>query len=62
MAKRSKTIDAPIVIPAGQEKLVRFGWCSDGHHQGCAVQFTGHRCNCECHGGIIESVGEVQDE
>lgn len=52
--KKSKVVYAPIVVPAGEEKWVRFGWCSDGHHQGCRVEFPGHKCNCECH-----ATGEV---
>ena len=49
--KKPKTVDAPIVVAPGEEKLVMFGWCSTGHHDGCRIEFTGHRCSCECHEG-----------
>lgn len=48
MPKRKK-MDVPIFEYAGEEKLVMFGWCSTGHHEGCRVEFTGHRCSCDCH-------------
>ena len=55
MPKR-KTIDATTVEAAADEKLVMFGWCSTGHHEGCVVSFTGHRCSCGCHAsGKIEN-------
>lgn len=47
MSKR-KPVDAPIVVE-GEEKYTMFGWCSTGHHGGCAVEFPGHKCLCECH-------------
>lgn len=50
VAKKRKTVDAPIVVE-GEERLTVFGWCSTGHHEGCRVEFPGHRCSCECHGG-----------
>lgn len=55
MSKR-KTTNAPIAdYVAGEEKLVMFGWCSTGHHEGCRFEFPGHRCSCECHtSGKIE--------
>jgi hypothetical protein len=54
-----KTVDAPIYV-AGEEKLVMFGWCSTGHHEGCATEFPGHRCKCECHGseGVDDQLQE----
>lgn len=62
--KKPKVVNAPIVeYKAGEEKWVRFGWCSDGHHGGCRIEFPGYRCKCECHGGgIIDTDGEVSDE
>lgn len=47
--KKRKVADAPIVVAPGEEKVVPFGWCMTGHHDGCVVSFTGHRCSCECH-------------
>ena len=47
-AKR-KIKDATTVEVSGEEKLVMFGWCLTGHHDGCSVEFPRHRCACECH-------------
>jgi hypothetical protein len=44
-----KKIDAPTIYNEGEEKFVMFGWCSTGHHDGCKVEFPGHRCSCGCH-------------
>jgi hypothetical protein len=54
-AKKSKIPDAPINVAPGEEKLVKFGWCSTGHHNGCVVSFPGHRCSCDCHGEGIQN-------
>jgi hypothetical protein len=60
---RRKKIDVPIAIPTGPEKVVPFGWCMTGHHGGCVVTFTGHRCSCECHGKAQDDgIGEVHGE
>lgn len=48
-SRKPKIVDAPINVIAGEEKLVMFGWCSTGHHDGCSVSFPGHKCSCECH-------------
>lgn len=47
-SSKPKIVDAPIV--EGEEKAVKFGWCSTGQCKDCIVRFTGHRCSCECHG------------
>ncbi len=58
MPKR-KVVNAPTVVE-GEEKLTMFGWCSTGHHDGCRVEFPGHRCSCKCHnGGKDDTTGEV---
>lgn len=50
MPKRKK-VDVPTVqTTLGEEKVVMFGWCSTGHHDGCVVSFPGHKCKCDCHG------------
>lgn len=62
-AKKRKIVDAPIAIASGEEKLVPFGWCMTGHHDGCVVSFTGHRCSCECHGKAEnDTIGDVHGE
>lgn len=48
-AKKRKVVDAPMVYREGEEKLVKFGWCSTGQDDKCRVEFPGHRCSCECH-------------
>jgi hypothetical protein len=48
-----KNVDAPIYV-AGEEKLVMFGWCSTKQHKDCVIEFTGHKCSCDCHGGPNE--------
>lgn len=49
---KKKKVDAPIFeYEVGEEKLTMFGWCSTGHHEGCRVEFPGHKCSCDCHGG-----------
>ena len=34
-------------------KTIRFGWCNDGHHDGCTARFAfyerDYQCSCECH-------------
>jgi hypothetical protein len=57
-SRKPKTVDAPINVVAGEEKLVMFGWCSTGHHDGCSVSFTGHKCSCDCHEREGNDVGE----
>lgn len=61
MSKKTtkKTLDAPIYL-AGEEKLVVFGWCSTKQHEDCVIEFTGHKCKCECHGseGIDDQLQE----
>jgi hypothetical protein len=59
---RNKKVDAPIV--EGKEvSMTIFGWCSTGHHDGCRVEFPGHRCSCKCHnGGEDDFVGEISNE
>lgn len=31
----------------------KFGWCMDGHHEGCRITFTHeertYTCACDCH-------------
>lgn len=51
---KKKTLDlhVPIVIE-GEYKYAIFGWCATGEHEGCRVEFPGHKCLCECHGGVI---------
>ena len=56
--KKSRIVDAPTVYNAGEEKLVMFGWCSTRHHDGCRVEFPGHRCSCECHNVEGSSLSE----
>lgn len=51
-SSKPKIVDAPIV--EGEEKAVKFGWCSTGHHDICIVEFPGHRCKCECHGEGVQ--------
>jgi len=36
--------------------MIRFGWCADGHHKDCRIEFPSWnkpsemiRCECECH-------------
>jgi len=57
-AKKLKTVDAPIVVAPGEEKLVKFGWCSTGQCKDCRVEFPGHRCSCECHEKEGNNVGK----
>jgi hypothetical protein len=55
MAKRKpKVVDATIVYKEGEESLSVFGWCSTEYHEACIVEFPGHKCKCECHGGSDE--------
>lgn len=34
-------------------KNQKFGWCNDGHHDGCTVRFAyyekDYQCACDCH-------------
>ena len=54
---RKKKVDVPTYdYVEGEEKLTMFGWCLTDQHSGCIVEFPGHRCSCECHGG--ESSGD----
>jgi len=48
---KPKIINVPINVVAGEEKLVMFGWCSTRQHKDCVIEFTGHKCSCECHEG-----------
>jgi hypothetical protein len=48
-SRKSKSVDVPIYV-AGEEKLVMFGWCSTKQHKDCVIEFTGHKCSCDCHG------------
>jgi len=57
-SRKPKIVDSPIIVVAGEENLVMFGWCSTGHHDGCSVSFTGHRCSCDCHEKEGNDVGE----
>ena len=50
--KKPRIVDAPIVYKEGEESWTVFGWCSTGHHEGCRVEFPGHKCSCDCHGGV----------
>jgi hypothetical protein len=50
VAKR-ETKNAPIDY-SGSDSNSMFGWCSTGQHQLCIIEFTGHRCSCECHGKV----------
>jgi hypothetical protein len=37
--------------PASKKKPLRFGWCSDGHHENC-IKITPTdkiKCECNCH-------------
>jgi hypothetical protein len=52
-SRRSKSVDVPIYA-VGEEKLVMFGWCSTKQHKDCVIEFTGHKCSCECHGEKID--------
>ena len=60
-AKKPKIINVPINVVAGEEKLVMFGWCSTKQHEDCVIEFTGHKCVCDCHGSEGED-GQLQKE
>ena len=55
--RKTKVSDVPIVVE-GEYKYAIFGWCGAGQHDGCRVEFPGHRCSCECHGRVEESVDD----
>lgn len=52
--------------------MIRFGWCADGHHKECRVEFPSWnkpsemiRCECECHAKGLstgDSKGEAEDK
>jgi hypothetical protein len=56
-------VNAPIVEEegAGGKKSVMFGWCMTDYHEGCILEFPGHRCSCECHSDLGKNVVE-EDE
>jgi len=56
VAKQRK-VDAAIVVAPGEEKVVPFGWCMTGYHDGCVVSFPGHKCSCDCHGKAQDELG-----
>ena len=46
------------------EKLAKFGWCMDGHHETCIVKFPGYSCSCGCHSGgsVVVEVNDDEEE
>lgn len=50
MVPKRKAVDVPTVIE-GKYKYALFGWCTTAEHEGCRVEFPGHRCSCDCHKG-----------
>lgn len=60
---RNKKVEPPIVVRPGEEKVVPFGWCMTGHHDGCVVSFPGHICSCKCHGEVQDdTIGDIHGE
>lgn len=52
--------------------MIRFGWCADGHHKDCRIEFPSWnkssemiRCECECHAKGLStgnSKGKAEDK
>jgi len=52
--------------------MIRFGWCADGHHKDCRIEFPSWnkssemiRCECECHAKGLStgnSQGKTEDK
>lgn len=54
MTKRSRSESMQADYSGKPPVFTLFGWCMTGHHDGCIIEFTGHTCNCNCHGSRRE--------
>jgi hypothetical protein len=61
LSSEDEVVDATIVESAKTDdrKSVMFGWCMTEYHEGCILEFTGHRCSCECHEGGAKDLGQA---